>query len=719
MNEILDKPLHKLAVGEIRVVRQLADTLFARLVRPFWQNRVEKEFSFKATLRDARRTGHLTPCYVRETKTHPRSNLVIAMSLSGIDRCFAVGLIPLLAQLRRHLSFRLFIYTDDLIEAEFSGDGFLANDCDIAWNNVLGPCVLSRLNDMRFDTQETKILLIDSLGGHDSGWFTAVSQQTLREVQMAQEKFIGDDNPWTTARNYLAGRYDEFDYVPKNVLPLNWEAKVVRNCEERWVGTPALKEYLIRYIFNPKFGQRKHGQYKGIKSQYDYVDVRKFLSPIKEKFKSVHLLTPAFTDDSQVMLTLLKKHRFVDFHHKADTLEGFAQVLVNIVYGRETDRITTPVIRFSAYKEELQGEDDEELASGHSELSRTLKDCFANCDPPAETLPPTTHLFQRRNRRKNELEDVVVPYCDVALTQFFSSDLWGIPKWEIDPMWTDYGKVSLAQNILSFVRENFITDESWGLDVRPRKSNPWDKIKNRVEYEDHHTRALRTHVDDALDLFAETYQEWFERLPLRHVVWCSVGKFRYDVMAISAAPADDPNSQRGTVFHELMHWAEHVCPPIGVFANNLMQHMTGDFQQHRLISVGVGEYAVPVRPGKVPWITDYAGKWYRRHHHLLPNPSEILTVHVSYFRSPEALVELLEHDPLMVRATAFVLMGGPLALLEQSVISKRREAEEAIEQKGRQSYSYTPKSRDQGKRKKEETNNTEPQIFEEDKTFGI
>ena len=55
--EILDRPLHQLANEDIRIVRQLADTLFARLVLPFKQVRVVKEFDYKATVRSAMKTG--------------------------------------------------------------------------------------------------------------------------------------------------------------------------------------------------------------------------------------------------------------------------------------------------------------------------------------------------------------------------------------------------------------------------------------------------------------------------------------------------------------------------------------------------------------------------------------------------------------------------------------------------------------------------------------
>ena len=76
MQEILDKPLHTLTMSQIRLVRQVADCAFVRLVQPFKQVRVVKEFDYRATVRSAMRTGHMLPTYTRHEKTHPKSHVL-------------------------------------------------------------------------------------------------------------------------------------------------------------------------------------------------------------------------------------------------------------------------------------------------------------------------------------------------------------------------------------------------------------------------------------------------------------------------------------------------------------------------------------------------------------------------------------------------------------------------------------------------------------------
>jgi hypothetical protein len=720
--EILDRTLHKLSLEEIKDVRQLADTLFVRLVRPFKQSRVEREFDFHATIRAAMRTGQLLPTYIRAEKSHPKSKLVIAMSMSGIDRCFAVGLIPLLAQLKRYLDFHLYIYTDDLVEAKFSQDGFLENDCDIAWNNVLAPCVFNKLADIPFDSQETKLLLIDSLGGRDSEWYRGVNKDTLKEARDAQRRFVGEGNPWTEVREWLDGRYSEFENVPRKMLPLNWEDKVVRNTEKRWVETPALREYLIRYIFNPRFGEKLHGQETLLVGD-DYNHVKVSFQRVREKFKTIHLLTPSFNEESEEILNLMKKSRFIDFHHKADSLEGFAQTLIGIVYGRETNRITTPTVQFAKYFESSEGDLGDNEERGHSELSKTFRDCFHNCERIENYLPKVTHTFTKRERGTSNIVDIEIPYSNIEARTAYAKAVETMPEdWTIDPMWSDFGKVRKAQEILEYIKTHRVIWSDLWFEMRDKKNDDRKELSDMVEYERHHTRAMKKHVEDGLSLYDSYYDEWFYVHPLKNVVWCTTGKFKADVMGISAAPADPVDRQRAVIFHEQAHWAEHVCPAIGVFTNAVLTYLVGE--RETFVPVSVGEYALDVQPPHTPWIVDYAGKWYRRYDKMLPNPTELFSVHAEYFHSPEALVPLLDHDPKMVKAIAFIYMGGPLALLENLVMSKKEEADEEINRREQRSRSYGERRGRGGRRKKEVRDDYKPSstpnpTVEEHKSFGI
>ena len=94
-NDILDKKLHTFGIEELSEIRKISDTIFEPLVRPFRQHRISEEFSFKETIRTCMRVGQLMPTYIKREHEHRKSRLVIFMSLSGIDRCSAVSLIPL------------------------------------------------------------------------------------------------------------------------------------------------------------------------------------------------------------------------------------------------------------------------------------------------------------------------------------------------------------------------------------------------------------------------------------------------------------------------------------------------------------------------------------------------------------------------------------------------------------------------------------------------
>src|SRR5689334_20623958 len=110
--DLLTRPLNELLWSELEEIRQVAGTLFVKLCQPFSQVTLRKQFDFKKTLKTGQKLGHYLPQYRRVPRRNSKSRLVVAMSLSGIDRCYAVGLIPLFAELRKYLNFKLFIYTD-------------------------------------------------------------------------------------------------------------------------------------------------------------------------------------------------------------------------------------------------------------------------------------------------------------------------------------------------------------------------------------------------------------------------------------------------------------------------------------------------------------------------------------------------------------------------------------------------------------------------------
>lgn len=697
-NDVLTQTLHSLTVDQLTEIKQIAHSLFARLVRPFQQAKVDWEFSFRSTIRKAMRTGQLLPVYDRVTKAQPKSTIVIAMSLSGIDRCYAVGLIPLLSEIHKFLDFKLYIYTDNLVEAKFTNDGFLENDCDIAWNNVIAPTVFHKLSEIEVEGRNNKLLIVDSMGGGDSLWYTNWYADYSADALKAQKEFIGDTD-WSTAREWLNGHYDRIRDMPKNIVPAEWQEKVNKNVEGRWVKTPAMLEYLIRYIFNPRFGQVKHGKYP--RDWYYNQKLENILPNVKEKFSSVHWMLPA---PNESVVSEFERYGFVDFFHRTDSLEGFSQMLVNMVYGRETNRLTVPRIRFLSYKIKATG--DDYGVAGHSELTKTFKDCFATCTAPAQCLPETKVQVAYRNLERTSIRQVEIAYSklSVVLNSFSLGEMISyFPKWSGSRAWSSFSKEKVFEEVISFIKFNkFAVDEYGKMNIRRVTNGDVRNPLPEPDFETFRTRALKQNYYDMLSLVSDVYlNKYLSKLPLRSVVWCSLGKFRHDLLAISARPADSDQDKKETVFHEMGHWLEHACPAIGMFTNSILLSFCAGVQNlQKLTKLRKGEYAAPVTlAGRKPWIKEYAGKWYKKVDSDLPNPTEILSVHLEYFTSADKLIELLEHDSFMVKAVAFALMGGPEAWLESEIFKKNNRAIMDIEQKGMRSSYYVPTGKKRGRPK--------------------
>lgn len=371
--EMLTRPLYRLTISDLDEVRGLADTLFSRLCRPFLQQARRSRFSFDRTVRAAGETGLLLPKYEQYSRPLPKSRIVIAMSMSGVDRCYAVGLIPLLAQLRQALNFKLYIYTDDCVPAEFTPDGQIANDHAIAWNNSNWVNLFARMGAETFDPQEDHLLVIDSLGdGEESRWFSSWGESLRREAGEAQERYLTPE--WAAARRLVAGRYDRVASIPPDRLPAGWADLVRRNTRERWLDTPALEHYLVRWAFNPDFGAVRHGTFAPLDKYY--VSLRSVAGGLRYKFKTIHLLTPRTTQHTLDRLKYdIQPLNLVDFHHQVETLEGVASVFANIVFGKETVRLRVPEIRFT--RPQADAAPAAHPDRPHTEMVKGLK-CFAS-----------------------------------------------------------------------------------------------------------------------------------------------------------------------------------------------------------------------------------------------------------------------------------------------------------------------------------------------------
>lgn len=682
--ELLDKPLFTLLPSELEEIKTVADVLFTRLCRPFQLTTARTVFSYDKTIRSAMKLGEFLPQYDKVHRHTNKSRLVIAMSLSGIDRCYAVGLIPLLFQLQKVLDFKLFIYTDDLVPAVFTPDGFLENDIDIAWNNSNWANMLARLTTMEFNKQEDHLLIIDSLGSAgDSKWFDYWSSENVASVQAAQEQYLTHE--WNAIRQYLNGNYNKINDA---MMPSSWGEIVTRNCTNRWVNTPAMKQYLVRWLLHPQFGRTKHGTL-ATTSRYHSLYLSASVKAIRDQFASIHLLTPSFSERSRSRLNHIREHNFVDFHHEADTLEGVSKVFVNIVFRKETQqRLRTPVIQFSEYNDQVEQVEEEETGElEHSNLLKGSK-CFSGCKD-VNKLPETTFKLDKRKRGTYDVINEEIPFNELDVSSyssyFFKNKL---PSLEIKPSWSTFSKEQAAQEWLDALKSIELYcwksdgDDGTSHEIydRKRQTIPKEELDawvDNINFAAHRTSALRPFVREMLDLYAPAYFQYMKTLPLQNVIWCTRGMFNHTKVTIASSVTTNKEEQQRVVWHEFAHYLNFVCPAINVFDNELLRNrtgMNGSDKKSDFIKLNQGEYALQPKEGQPDWIMPYAGKYYKRIHRHLCNDTEIIPCYITEFRTPSKIVTLFETDPDMAYFIAFVICGGPLAVLDYKIESKRRAA---------------------------------------------
>jgi hypothetical protein len=706
---ILNRQLHTFKVDELQELRRVSDTIFEPLMRPFRQKRTVQEFSFKKSIRAAQRIGAFMPTYEKVKREHRKSRLVIAMSLAGIDRCSAVSLIPLFSCLKQTaLDFNFYVYTDDLIKAEFTPDGFLANDYRIAWNHVAGPAVMQRLADLETESQEDILLIIDSLGGGESRWYEYWSYEERNAVGEEQSKYLsvaGKHSYYNRIRKQLNG---DFSKIKDVKLPGEWLKRVESNTQLRWMETPALEEYMIRWVFHPSFGTVKHGEF-----YVPYVSAFEIMRKLRGKFRQIHLLTPNNQGSHRYTLDKLLKHNVVDYHHQANTIFGFATVLSSIVHGQcpfdgpFTKKVSYEIVKFSEFKgDEEDTVDEEGEGEGHTNLKVAGK-CFDECPAVMPNMPLVkTVRLAKRTRGTSDFKNQELPFSELDIGDFLPVDMnihyfWKdriiTDEFEIGRGDSEYTRLLKAEKVLDAIKQyHIVFRNGYGYLGLVRERRPvvsdaaeLDAVLKGIEYEKHHTRSLQDAVESFFLMLAPAYHKYLSDLSLKHVIWCSVSKYAQDCRAISVNPKQPIDARIRSVWHELGHHLESVCPPVGVFTNELLRQKGGRFDKKKLVQVGSGgEWAMPVTNGSPDWVKPYAGKWYRRVHPELPNDTEIISVHSEFFTDKERLAHLIKHDASLVRFMAFVYMGGPVAAMEALQDLKRKEVMAEISQRDRKASGF-------------------------------
>lgn len=663
--EIISAPMHKLSVEDIASLASISDVVFEPLIRPFRQRRIEPKFSFRRTIASAIRTGDFLPSYEDDIRRTRNSKLVIAMSLSGIDRCSAVALLPLLREMRKHLAFRLYIYTNDLIEAQFDADGFLENDIDISWNNVLFSTAMHRIINLELSREETTLLLIDNMGGGDSEWFLDSNEERENEIANTQASYLlrtGKESFYSKMREELAGDYSK---IESSKYRETWEKIVERNTRQRWVETPAMKDYLARWIFHPQFGRVYHGNHLRIPSYWA-------LKPkFREKFREIHHMSTIATEEGESKRNMMIREGVLDYVHHAETIGQFAEVVSNIAHRRCTNKVSPAQVTFLSYIEEVEFSPKE--GGDHSESIVGKEECFSKIPKfQGDPLPSwkSLHLFGSKKPlpisalAPSEIRECVTGYVSQAkYTQGMSQ----------------YSKLQWATSLLNYLK-NYKLSIHQGEDRIPEIITQYRSERLSCKPEFVGCNKLEPFLDEYTKLWSNDYQPFLNELPLKHVIWCSGSSFSHNHMSYSIE-AGNPDAREECVYHEQGHYMEHVCPFIGSFTNELIHRLTRETIPPRSTKPVEKTTRVIKTVLSQPWITDYAGKYYGKHHKDLPAHTEIISVYGEYFRSPESLVELAEYDKFMVEFMCFIFMGGPICYARRKELKAKRDEEVKILEK--------------------------------------
>jgi hypothetical protein len=189
------------------------------------------------------------------------------------------------------------------------------------------------------------------LGGGDSHWYYNWTYSDREECQKEQEKYLASAGRYSWAKRIRQQLNGDFNKINKIELPDQWQKLVDKNCNDRWIETPALREYMVRWLFHPQFGSVKHANGK-----IPYCDAFDIMARLKGKYRSLHLLTPNLSQYNSIF-DRIKKLNVFDYHHKTNTIRGFADVLAAIVHGSVV--FEGPYTKKISYEKVQLGEYDE------------------------------------------------------------------------------------------------------------------------------------------------------------------------------------------------------------------------------------------------------------------------------------------------------------------------------------------------------------------------
>lgn len=726
LQDLLHQPLATIQERDIHQLQRLAQHAFEPLIRPFREQKRNRVFSFSNTIDHAIRHGMVLPKHTFNTTPTRSAKLVIALSLNGIDRCYAVSLIPLLSQLRRYVDFEIYIYTTQLIPAVIR-DGFFHNDCQLTWNHVYAPRAFVQLWEhlnagVRHHGRERELLIIDSCGGAGSEWYVDDWHGDLESASVREYTELMRE--WSGFRKELDGAYHLWERVATGQTKRRLRQLINKNCE-RFTNCPALGNYLVRWLLNPTVDIKLRPSYL----TPNYSHLTSALHSMRDVVANVHWMLPG--GRSNYKHRRLIEEGLIDYVHHAEDLSQFGQVIANICHHRCTHKLTREPVTFGLFQAattklqdliiESKKQETSQAESKSEEKTALVLEAIAVKelpDAPFPVIPETRFTLKGRGKEGDEKEKQV-PYANIdplfhykeetynrelthRLESLFSSCFDDIPLEDAgNPNLSVFSKLTLIERVLKRIPyiEIFFRTTADAITMQARLGdgpNSLDGLTScyrllpNSEVGDT-SRIFEAHTPSFLEVSAlvhPNYSTWCNAIPLYQLAMQDRGDFSHRAMSLTFHPQ---LTEKETVFHEFGHYLEHVCPAVGVTLWKYIYERMSPQEPDSWETVSVGDGEQAYKPKNYPWLELYTGKTYKPAHHELPPPTEVLSMHLQSFANFATLCHLIANDRASFYLTLFVLRAGPLGFMQALKEYKYLRSSPSLRQKNhgpRQRYRY-------------------------------
>lgn len=712
MYDLLNIPFHQLSSLEISHLQRVSQHVFAPLLRPFQSQNLQYKFNIHETLKSTFKYGDPLPQYKRVPIPTRTAKLAIAMSLSGRDRCSAVSLIPLLVELKKLYDFDIYIYTTDLIKAEIKHNTFF-NQHLLDWNNVNSIKVFYELNNhiSKLKGEPVELLIIDSYYQSDSKWFTSWNDDLQYESNKEYNAYVDE---WASLNERLAGDLKGIEQVATGPEKRKLNNLINKNCIERFEKTPSMQQLLLEWLLNPNKSKRTSESYP---YRFYYSNTtRQLLSQIKNKVNNIHWMAP-YCSDLPTLNSFLNENQ-IDYLHTVNSVSGFANVLSNIIHKKCTNRLTRPSVLFTGFQAftddgciiNLNLPDDLEHVvekTEQVEILQLVKGSKKRLPIPPFSVIPVTHIERQKQGRDHTISIVKEPFSRIdtsisdyameddiysALSPYFSE----IPLKDLsNPNISFSSKENICREILNCIKHlslDVYMGYSGQLSLRLKKLNTARETLPRSLLSDYLSKysigdtpiilkSTLNHIQDCTELLSNSYLPFIEQIPLYQIAWQSRGDYSYKHSAITFSPESDT---RHTIFHEIGHYLDHICPHVACTSYNFLLQRT--YESSKITEIYKGEWGY--KSDKKPFIHPYAGKVYSPVKQALPILTEITSMYLEHFSSTRHLAHLVSKDLSGFYYIVFVLLGGPILLVNKNVLLKEARSLKTLQHSYSRSSGY-------------------------------